>query len=550
MAAVPDDPLAAAERSLAAADWPAAKAHFEEALRAGETAEALSGLGYALFWLGDMPSALSFRERGYLAFRERGDAMGAARLALWLAGEHAASGNDAVANGWANRAERLIGELACAERGWLLLRRSRQTADPLLAADIAGRAIELAQALNDRDLEVAAISRRGRALLSAGRVEQGFACLDEAMAAATSGEVRNIDVLGDTCCDMIAACERTAETARAVQWCRVSEQYAQRFNFLPMFAFCRVTYASVLLVLGRFAEAEREIDEALRSYRASFVFQAWSAIAKLAELRLLQGRDAEAEELLVEYMHHPGCTRAVALLHLARGDGPAAARVLSKRIGAVEHDRLLLTPLVSLLVEAELAAGQLEQAAATAQRLSALAIEMDRAAFRGLASFAAGLVALARRDPTGALARFESASALFVALGMPLLAARARLGAARCLVDSDARAAKAECRAALGVFEELGAKRDIDAAAALSRALGDRVRRGPRGASELTKREQEVLALLGLGLSNAKIAARLYISPKTVEHHVGRILQKLDLESRAAAAAFVAKTRPHKPGAS
>jgi DNA-binding NarL/FixJ family response regulator len=50
-----------------------------------------------------------------------------------------------------------------------------------------------------------------------------------------------------------------------------------------------------------------------------------------------------------------------------------------------------------------------------------------------------------------------------------------------------------------------------------------------------------VLSLLGLGLSNPEIGKRLFISPKTVEHHVGKILAKLGLKSRGAAAAYVIK---------
>jgi DNA-binding NarL/FixJ family response regulator len=131
---------------------------------------------------------------------------------------------------------------------------------------------------------------------------------------------------------------------------------------------------------------------------------------------------------------------------------------------------------------------------------------------------------------------------------MPLPAARARLALARCLAGRDARAAREACRAAVAALEELGAKRELDAAADLCRRLGVGKRTGPRPTTVLTRREQEVLALLGLGLSNGKIGKRLFISPKTVEHHVSHILEKLGVDTRAAAAAWAAKSAATKPG--
>ncbi len=102
----------------------------------------------------------------------------------------------------------------------------------------------------------------------------------------------------------------------------------------------------------------------------------------------------------------------------------------------------------------------------------------------------------------------------------------------------------AEARAALEAFERLRAARDADAAAALLRSLGARPASGRRGGGLLTRREAEVLDLIGYGLSNLEIAERLFSSRKTVEHHVGNILAKLGLRSRAEAAAYAARTKP------
>jgi DNA-binding NarL/FixJ family response regulator len=102
--------------------------------------------------------------------------------------------------------------------------------------------------------------------------------------------------------------------------------------------------------------------------------------------------------------------------------------------------------------------------------------------------------------------------------------------------------ATVEARAALAGFQRLRAARHVDAAAALLRSLGVRIGTAVRSDGRLTNREAEVLELLGHGLSNPQIAERLFISRKTVEHHVGNILGKLGLRSRAEAAAYATRT--------
>ena len=97
-------------------------------------------------------------------------------------------------------------------------------------------------------------------------------------------------------------------------------------------------------------------------------------------------------------------------------------------------------------------------------------------------------------------------------------------------------------RIALAVFEDLGAATDADAAAAWLRAAGATAARvGPRGLGLLTRREHDVLEVLAEGLPNPEIAARLYISRRTVEHHVASILSKLGARNRTEAVAYLTR---------
>jgi DNA-binding NarL/FixJ family response regulator len=108
---------------------------------------------------------------------------------------------------------------------------------------------------------------------------------------------------------------------------------------------------------------------------------------------------------------------------------------------------------------------------------------------------------------------------------------------AMALADGDESAR----RAALEVFERLGAGPATEWLRQAMRAIGMRgVPRGPRPSTRdnpigLTNRQMEVLALMTDGFGNAEIANRLFISPKTVDHHVSAILAKLDARTRVEA---------------
>jgi DNA-binding CsgD family transcriptional regulator len=102
-------------------------------------------------------------------------------------------------------------------------------------------------------------------------------------------------------------------------------------------------------------------------------------------------------------------------------------------------------------------------------------------------------------------------------------------------------------RAALAVLDDLGARATAAAARRRMKELGmTSIPRGPRAATRaapagLTAREQEVLALLSQGLPDREISRRLFISERTVHHHVSSVLSKIGVSSRTAAAREAAR---------
>jgi DNA-binding NarL/FixJ family response regulator len=124
--------------------------------------------------------------------------------------------------------------------------------------------------------------------------------------------------------------------------------------------------------------------------------------------------------------------------------------------------------------------------------------------------------------------------------------AQVRLELARVLAATDSEMAVAEATAARDALERLGAAAEADAADALRRSLGARGRTGPKRVGILTRREQEVLRLVGLGLSNPEIAQRLFISRKTAAHHVSNVLAKLGVRNRAGAIAYATRQGPDR----
>src|SRR4051812_7578763 len=334
MPANPDN-MAAAQTALRAAEWERARVLFLAALDEQDSPEAHDGLGLALWWLNRVPEAHEHRTTAYLGFRQRGDYARAALIATWLGREQVfLNGNAGAMRGWFSRAERLLSQVGpCPEHGWCMLLRSSMLDAPDDLADTAFYALEVAREFGDVSLEILALAFGGMAAVTLGRIPEGMSRLDEAMAAATGGEVDNYIAVSEVFCVMLSACELSGDLARTEHWCRAAADFAQRHNCPFLSAYCRTTYGGLLVATGRWGAAEAELSEAIRSFEAGHRGLRVHALLKLADLRVLQGRLEEAGALLSGYADQGGAVVPLARLHLARGEADMARAVLEQALG-------------------------------------------------------------------------------------------------------------------------------------------------------------------------------------------------------------------------
>ena len=533
------DPLAAAREAFAHADWARAEELYDRALAGGEDAEALDGRGQARWWLARRGEGITDRRRAYALYRRAGALERAAVLAVYLAGEARIDGNRPEAGGWLARAERLLADLPEGPaHGWCAIEVAKRAPDPADRRAHAERAVEIGRRAGDPDVEVMGLSQLGLALVDEGRADEGMSLLDEAMAAATGGEVEDPLAVGDTCCTTLVACARLDDLDRAAGWCRVVVDFTGRRHFTPLAGWCRAIYAGVLVTMGDWPRAEEHLLAALGAPDTTSKPGRDLALARLAELRLRQGRLEEAERLVAGREDRPAMLGAAVDIWLARGERDLAAAAVERRRAAGDADEAPALAFAALRVALE--GGDPAAVRAAAALLRDLAAAGGREALVAAADDADARAAAVAGDP-GAADAFARAADRFAALGMPHDEARARLALADALAHSAPARAVLEARSARDALTRLGAAPDADRAAALLRSLGVAGRATGRGAEGLTPREAEVLALLGAGLSNAEIADRLVISRKTAEHHVGRVLGKLGLRSRAEAAAHAVR---------
>jgi DNA-binding CsgD family transcriptional regulator len=522
-----------------------------------------------------------------------GDAAGDADAVLLYAraaGERGASqGAHREAAAQYARALRYGGSLPLGELGGLLERRAHEcylTNQIDEAAAAQERALECYRELGDRESEVAALCRLSGILWCPGRIaESKRAGHDALTAVADLGPGRELAMVYAN----LGALAQGEDAETALAWATRAGELAEQIGETEIL-FEAHTQSDAL----RYASGEQEgrvrLEQALsRATQLGLETEvariwgwlSWAALRRRAYADFDRYTEAgiaycgeHDQEMRQRYLY---AYRARAALDRGRWDEASGAATF------VLHDPgPSISPVISSLVVAALLSARrgdpgswelLDRAATLAERLGQLHALAEVAAARGEAAWLEGrleavvqetdaaldlAVRRGARREVGELARWrwragvredtpfaggpdaatlagdwEQAAGLWAELGCPYETALA-LGEGD---DADASLR------ALAELHRLGAR---PAAAIVTQRLRERGVRAPRGPNAaarqnpagLTARELEVLALLVEGLRNSEIAARLVVSPRTVEHQVSAVLRKLGAHTRGEAAAI------------
>jgi len=309
---------------------------------------------------------------------------------------------------------------------------------------------------------------------------------------------------------------RRGRWSQAVAGAAESLALAEQTGQIGLLSFSLATHALVLAHLGREADTRAALATALEaSERMQAHAVAAYATAALGHLELSLGRVTEA---------------AAALEPL---DG------LTARLNMSEPAVVQWRP---DLIEALARAGRTADAEEQLARLEAQAEATGGRWARAAALRCRGILS----GDDGYRATFEAALAIHAELPMPFELARTQLAYGESLRRAKARAeARDPLRAALATFERLGAAAWGERAVAELRATGSASgRRAETASSRLTPHELQVALLVTQGMTNREVAAALFLSPKTIEYHLGQIYRKLDVRGRAQLARLMTMELP------
>jgi class 3 adenylate cyclase/tetratricopeptide (TPR) repeat protein len=441
------------------------------------TAADLENLAEAAWWTGRLDEAIALRERAYSAYAEAGESGRAALLAVTLSMDQLTRGAMSVSSGWRARAERLLAnEAESVGHGHLALLRgiTAYTIGELdTSSEEFGRAHELGARFGDRNLEAMALVFKGTVLVSKGEVTEGLALLDEATAAAVSGELQPL-ATGLVYCVTIDSCQTLGDCGRAAEWADAAGRWCDRLDVTGFPGACRIHGAEILRLRGEWPKAEEQAIQACEELHDYNRFVTSGGFYEIGEIRRRRGDFAAAEEAYrkaSELGHSP--QPGLALLRLAQGKIDAAGAAIKRELADDSLDPLSRARRLPAQVEIALAAGEIRRARDAVEELERIADayrvgERRTPAREGTIALLWGQIRLAEHDWDGGAVALRAARDIWGKIGAPYETAQARmlLGLAY-RGEEDEDGATEELTAAKATFERLGAVLDLQRVAEL-----------------------------------------------------------------------------------
>jgi DNA-binding CsgD family transcriptional regulator/tetratricopeptide (TPR) repeat protein len=489
-------------------------ADFLERRPLAEQAALLEELARAAYTANRLDRAFPAIRGAIRLFGELGDQKAVGRCTRVLSRFHWFSGDGEPAREKAHEAVAILeplGESAELARAYSTVSQLMMLAQyPERAIVLAERALELATRLDDDSTRAHALVNIGTARIQLDPADTAMLFEARAVAEAVGDPEEVTRALGNLAYTLMY----WVRPAAAFRYAEETLAYALEHEVHNIAPYAASTLAWLHLRAGDWDEAERI---ALRESERGFTVPQLVANTVLTELAVRRG-DADAAKRLID----------LAAQAERAGDLQRRAPVLE-----LEIERALLAggplPLerVQKLVDEIRSSGRRIGWGARVSAWAAVAgveLELEE-------PLSPPHVAMCRRDWRGAADAFGEVGWVYDrALMLSLLDDEASLGEA------------------IEIARELGAVPLTKRVARRLRALGLRVPPGPRETTRahpagLTNRQVEVLSLLVDGLTNAEIAQRLVVSPRTAEHHVAAVLTKLGATTRREAARRASELR-------
>ncbi|WP_299445098.1 LuxR C-terminal-related transcriptional regulator [uncultured Phycicoccus sp.] len=521
-----------AREASADGDWSAARALLErERAEAGLGPDDLDLLARSAWWLGDSAAFRDVAADVYRVRADAGDTHAAAMVALELALSWTTEGDLVIGRAWLNRARRTLRDVGeCPAVGYLAYLESGLAIEVDDDDGPAARAAEmlggLAQRLDDEAVGALALVLSGLTSLRAGRTEEGFGDLDEAMLAVISDGLPP-QWAGDVHCTVVHLCHELGDLARMRAWTDALDRWASALSRTFLYVgVTRVHQLQLLAAEGSWDVVEQEVGERSRSLVGSHGWVAGEGYRELGDVLRLRGdvtgaRRAYAHAADLSVSPQPGAA------YLEEEAGQRAEALAGLRAAAAETTRLGRARLLLATVEIATRAGDRAQAETACAELEDTAARYPGPGLRAWAHQARACLLLADREWARALRLLEDAATTYRAQRSRYALARVHELMAQA-ADGLGRVdlAAVERATAAAIYDRLGAAPDVARLAP---------QRPPGG---LTEREVEVLRCVLDGASNREVAHALVISEKTVSRHLANIYLKIGVSGRTAAAAW------------